>query len=75
MLEYCLTQAELVDYLDFCPDPCSKDTTLGLTSEELDRQNVYKEVRDFMLSFPGHKLVVVYMLNIRGFWPDIFLKL
>ncbi|KAH3774522.1 HAUS augmin-like complex subunit 4 isoform X1 [Dreissena polymorpha] len=43
VLQQCLTQAEIGDYLDFSPDPSSKLTTLGLTREELDRQNPYKQ--------------------------------
>ena len=46
ILQHCLTQAEIGDYLDFSPDPSSKVTTLGLTKKELDRQNPYKKVGD-----------------------------
>lgn len=45
ILQECLTRAELEDYLDFSPDPSTKVTTLGLTKEELNRQNPYKKVR------------------------------
>ncbi|XP_060567322.1 HAUS augmin-like complex subunit 4, partial [Ruditapes philippinarum] len=43
ILQQCLTQAEIGDYLDFSPDPCSKATTLGLTKQELYDQNPYKK--------------------------------
>lgn len=43
ILQQCLTQAEIRDYLDFSPDPSSKVSTLGLTREELNAQNPYKK--------------------------------
>ncbi|XP_045192379.2 HAUS augmin-like complex subunit 4 [Mercenaria mercenaria] len=43
ILQQCLTQAEIGDYLDFSPDPSSKVTTLGLSREELSAQNPYKK--------------------------------
>ncbi|KAL4235065.1 HAUS augmin-like complex subunit 4 [Mactra antiquata] len=43
ILQQCLTQAEICDYLDFSPDPSSKVTTLGLTTEDLNLQNPYKK--------------------------------
>lgn len=43
VLQHCLIQAEIGDYLDFSPDPSSKVTTLCLTREELNRQDPYKK--------------------------------
>lgn len=43
ILQHCLTQAEVGDYLDFSLDPSSKVTTLGLTREDLREQNSYKQ--------------------------------
>lgn len=43
VLQQCLTQSEIGDYLDFSPDPSSKVTTLGLTREELNEQNPYRK--------------------------------
>ncbi|WAR12239.1 HAUS4-like protein [Mya arenaria] len=43
LLQQCLTQAEIGDYLEFSPDPSAKVTALGLTREELQRQNPHKQ--------------------------------
>lgn len=40
-LQECLTMAEIGDYLDCNPEPGSNATLLGLTKEEIQRQNPY----------------------------------
>lgn len=43
-LQECLTMAEIGDYVDCNPEPGSSSTLLGLTREEIQRQNPYKKV-------------------------------
>ncbi|KAK3581162.1 hypothetical protein CHS0354_024695 [Potamilus streckersoni] len=43
VLQECLTLSEIGDYFDYSSDPTSKVALLGLTHEDLTRQNKYKK--------------------------------
>ncbi|XP_076111308.1 HAUS augmin-like complex subunit 4 [Mytilus galloprovincialis] len=47
-LQECLTMAEIGDYVDCNPEPGSSSTLLGLTREEIQRQNPYKKHLPFL---------------------------